>query len=387
MYNIPFNKRNIPLYINIYIGVTMATKYNGVSTKIGENGQRAILVRFQHLGTRYPVKNFTTIFGVKTEKQAYDKLQEIKVLISQGQDPFSSSSNTLDEVWDKWVVKKSSAKEWSDITTSNSKYFYNAYIKKSIGHKRINKITYIDLMDIIDSMQKENGTKNTLKRLLKPLFDDQIKKGNLQENVINKISTLKEPPSKQPLSKRTSEKPLDILRKLYKAIPEYNKTYKSIAIKAIMHMCLFTAHRTGELRKIKRRDINLNTMRVISPSSITKTKVDYHYPLPPELKSYVEALENEDIVFPISRGSMSAIFDRWLDIAKIELFDGKRLSWHDFRRMMVTVMVTDCKIDSMLADACLEHSPEGVKKHYFHFTYEDKCNAYQQYWDKIKEGI
>ncbi|MEA3523202.1 MAG: hypothetical protein U9R50_09505, partial [Campylobacterota bacterium] len=58
--------------------------YPGITTKTLENGVNNIYVRFKHLGKVYPVKNFTKLFGCKTEKQAYDKLQEVKLEISKG---------------------------------------------------------------------------------------------------------------------------------------------------------------------------------------------------------------------------------------------------------------------------------------------------------------
>lgn len=365
----------------------MAAKYTGIIIKVKEDGTKNILVRFQYNGTRYPLKNFTKLYGCKTEKQAYDKLCEIKLLISQGLDPFTTNSITIDSIWKEWSKTKEDTKQWSKTTSYNSKLFYNAYLKEPIGNMKISKIKYAHIKNIIDSIKGENGTKNTVKRLLKPMFDDQVKKGTLSNNVLDKLVTLKEPQNRANLSLRTPEKPLEILRKLYNTIPKYNKSYKSLSIKAMMYMCLLTAHRTGELRQLKRKDINLDTMRVIAPAETTKTKIDYHYLLPSEIKTYVNALKPEDLVFPISRGSMNAIFNRWVKLAKVELFNDKLLSWHDFRRLMATVMVMECKVDSMLADACLEHSPEGVKKHYFHFTYENKCEAFQKFWDKIKEGI
>lgn len=235
--------------------------------------------------------------------------------------------------------------------------------------------------------ERENATKNSLKRILRPLFEDQIKKGNISENVVNKIATLKEKSLRSQISLRTPEKPLDILRKLYCSINLYHDNYKGKVIKMFMYMSLLTAHRIGELCKTKRKHVDLDLMRVIAPSTITKTKVDYHYPLPIELKEYVSSLNPEDDLFPISKGSAQHIFPTWIKNADVKVFKDKKLNFHDFRRWMISVMIMDCKIDSALADACLEHSPEGVKKHYFHFTYEDKCQAFQKYWDKIKEDI
>ena len=68
--------------------------------------------------------------------------------------------------------------------------FAYAYIRKSIGHKKINKITYADLLKIQNGMTNvANSTKNTLKMILRPIFTEQIKLGNIHENHIDKLET------------------------------------------------------------------------------------------------------------------------------------------------------------------------------------------------------
>lgn len=126
---------NLIKYI-IYKGTNMS-KYSGITVKVSADGSKNIFVRFQHFGTRYPVKNFTKLFGCRTEKQAFDKLQEIKTLISQGNDPFSTSSLILNDIWKEWSDKKIKNKDWSFKTKEGYAYFYNAYIKSAIGSKPI----------------------------------------------------------------------------------------------------------------------------------------------------------------------------------------------------------------------------------------------------------
>ena len=53
--------------------------YSGINKKVMNDGSVNILVRFKYKNISYNNKNFTKLFGCKTEKQANDKLQEIKV--------------------------------------------------------------------------------------------------------------------------------------------------------------------------------------------------------------------------------------------------------------------------------------------------------------------
>jgi len=54
-----------------------------ITSKILKNATKNFYVRFMFQGKQYPVKNFTKLFGCKTEKQTFDKLQEIKIEIAK----------------------------------------------------------------------------------------------------------------------------------------------------------------------------------------------------------------------------------------------------------------------------------------------------------------
>ena len=68
-----------------------------------------------------------------------------------------------------------------------------------------------------------------------------------------------------------------------------------------------------------------------------------------------------------------------IDVAKINLYEGKKLTPHDLRRIMLNVMVTECKIDSTLADTCLSHVQQGTIQDYLSYDYKDIEQAYHLY--------
>ena len=70
-------------------------------------------------------------------------------------------------------------------------YFYNRYIRKTIGYKKLSKITYDDLRKLYDVEMShvENSTKNQFKRIVRPIFVEEMKKGNIHTNVIDMIET------------------------------------------------------------------------------------------------------------------------------------------------------------------------------------------------------
>ena len=128
-----------------------------------KNGSVAIMVRFKHLGITYPVKNFTKLFGVRTEKSAFEKLSEVKNLLSQGKDPFSSSLNTLNQIFEKRIELNLKNEVWTKSTIKNYQYFYNKHIKDTIGKYKVEKIKYEHIMKILDNFTNiQAGSKNTV---------------------------------------------------------------------------------------------------------------------------------------------------------------------------------------------------------------------------------
>lgn len=357
-----------------------------ITTKILKNGTKNYYVRFMFQGREYPVKNFTKLYGCKTEKKTFEKLQEVKLLISQGKNPFISTMNTLNDIFDARLQQKVANGDWTHSTPTNYTYFYNAYIRKSIGHKKIEKITYNDLLKIQNSMTNvANSTKNTLKMILRPIFVEQIKLGTIYENHIDKLETYNMP-VKESLELRTDEKHLDIVKKLYKAIPLYKtkSDKQALEIHTFLYLTVFTAHRFGELLKLTKEDCYTEKEMIISPKTITKTKEDYKFPIPKECLEYINSIES-GLLFPtVKRGSLYQIFQRVVVLANIELYKNKRISLHDTRRFMLTIMIRNLGIDSMLADTCLNHKQRGTINHYLAFVYDDIKEAYNKYWELIR---
>ncbi len=362
--------------------------YAGIKTKTMNDGSKNIYVQFKYLSKRYPEKNFTKLFGCKTEKQAFEKLQEIKLEISKGKDPFISTKDTLNDLYDDRKAVNLKNRSWKPRTVESYDYFYNRYIRKTIGHKRLSKIIYEDLRKLYDveMAHVENSTKNQFKRIVRPIFTEEIKKGNIHTNIIDSIETYKMP-IKERLELRTDEKNIDIVKKLYKAIYQYEALAKNQKeeFKSFLMLVVMTAHRHGELRQLKIEDCYINKKIFIAPKTITKTKEDYRFPIPDEIIPYLKTIKS-GLIFPtLKKGSVDMLFQRLLKLANIETFNGKRISPHDLRSLLLTIMIRDLKIDSVLADTCLNHKQRGVIKHYLSFTYEDVEDAYMRYWDYIRK--
>lgn len=364
--------------------------YAGITKKAMKNGSVNIFVSFKYLSKRYPIKNFTKLFGCKTEKQAYEKLQEIKLEISKGRDPFVVIKETLNELYDDRVETKLKNGAWRQQTADNYNYFYNRYVRDSIGYKKISKITYDDLRNLYDKGMNhvEDSTKNQFKMIVRPIFTEELKKGNIHTNVIDLLETYNMP-VREKIELRTNEKDIEIVRKIYNAISKYKalKKEQKEEIQAFFYLILLTAHRHGELRRLRIEHCYIEEGFFLAPKTITKTKEDYKYPIPHEVIPYLKKIKSGLIIPTIKRGSIYQMFQRLLEEAGIKSFENKSLSPHDSRRLMLTIMIRDLKIDSVLADSCLSHKQTGTIKHYLSFTYKDIEESYNKYWNYIRMSL
>lgn len=353
-----------------------------------KNGEEAIMVRFKYLGKIYPVKNFTKLFSCKTPTQAKEKLNEVKLELSKGNDPFSNKTKDLNYYFDGAYVLNIQKKIWKENPTAiNYKFFYDKYIREPIGWKKISKITYIDLDNILTSLSHTKGSMhNKLKKILNPIFKEALRRGEVNSNPAELLKRVKED-KKERITLRTMESSLTIARKLYKAISLYEpeKVTQKYELNTYLYLLLMSAHRKGELLKLTVDDIYLDKEFIIAVPDITKTDETYHYPIPNECIEYFKTIKS-GLLFPHLRYySVTDYFKKLVSLSKIDFFKNKTITPNDTRSLLLNTMIRDCKVDSRLADYCLEHSEKGVIAHYLDFNYDDKKMAFEKYWEKLRE--
>lgn len=288
----------------------------------------------------------------------------------------------MEETYKLNLIKKI----WQKNTANNYLQYYNRNIRKSIGWKKLSKITYTDLDDIQKTLAHRKGTTlNTIKSLLNPIFKEAIRRGDILHNPVELIKRVKVD-KRERITTRTLETSLSMIKKLYNSVDKYTSNLvPTKELNAYLYLLLLTAHRFGELIKLTTNNIYLDKDLIISPSDITKTKEEYHFPIPTECKEYFKTIQS-GLIFPnLKYSSVADYFRKLVSLSEIEFFKDKTLTPHDTRSLLLNVMIRDCKIDSRLADFCLDHSATGVIAHYLDFHYEDKKIAYNQYWDKIRD--
>lgn len=365
-------------------------RYRGITEETLTNGTKNIYVRFKYKGKIYSKKNFTKLYKITEKEKALNKLGVIKENIDKGvEDPFNARGDKLDDYFNSAMETNIRKKKWRPTTVKQYKNFYEGYIQKSIGFLKMDKIEYGHIKSIDKKLEHTKGSfRNLFIRILKPLFDEAIANGEI---FINPVTTFKyeSVDKKEKLEHRVIEDNLTIVRILYKAFKEHRARYTKHRdeINVYFLLLLFSGHRQNEIINLRREHIYIEHMKIISPSEINKTKVDYHYPLPDEeyILEWVKNKKKGELLFPnLKLDSIYFQFQNIIENTELTIINNKKISPHDIRSMLLNIMIEHCGIPVTTADGCLEHSQRGSLDHYIQTSYKKKVEAFNKYWDCIR---
>lgn len=368
-------------------------KNHNIFSKLMKNGDTHFFVRFQCKNKSYNNKNFTKLFGCKSIKDCQEELIKVKARCYQGKPLFVNDSDCLDEYWEKWVEEKILEECWNETSIKNIKSRYENMVKPYLGSKKVILITVEDARNLIYNQLKNRAfsTKSNLKSMLSEFWQKYLMENKVvQENIWLKIGKLKNKEKYRTIEHLTSDTPLEVVQKIYKAISKFQPRMKIWEIKEIqasMYMILMTAHRGSEILSLRAEHILLEQNEIIAPPEITKTNEFYHYPIPPEAKPYIEkAVERGGKIFP--NMLREPLRKRWKDMIRdltdIKYLSNKTLTLHDSRRLLFAVMREDCEIDTLITDSCLNHKQQGSLKNYHNDSYKVIEEAFQKYWSAIR---
>lgn len=366
-------------------------KYPGILSKKLKSGETCIMVRFKYLGKDYGVRNFTKLYNCKTQKSAFEKLQEVKQRIRENKDPFIIKGETLNDIFYDRINFKLESGEWRINTYKAYYHYYKSLIEKEIGYLKLQKIKYEHLDNILKGKvlsQSKGSYKRRLKLTLSPIFEDALKKGHIHSNPCQLLPKFSKDVAEKITTRVKDADFIFLAKEIYNSSMTYEERfkYRIEETQAYFTLCVMTAHRMGELIQLKRKDIDLENKKIKSPVEITKTREVYEFPLPDELIPYITKIEDKNaLIFPnLKYKSQYKVFKQIVKNTNIKLEDEKNLTIHDIRRLMLNIMIRHLKIDSRIADLCLEHKENGVIKHYLDLDYEVKEEAFFKYWEILR---
>ena len=356
------------------------------------NGISEFYVKLIFRGINYGVINFTKKFPGQctTVRKTNEYITEVKKDISVGKDPFLTTGDTLNDFF-----KQRLKMPMKEKTRGEYQGFYDNYIKKKIGRKPLHLITSDDLYDIIDKELKDKSarTQRFLRDVLNPIFTNASKKGKIPYNPFFDVK-FKDKVTKEGLKFRIQTSVLVFAREMHKAILNMSEVPKSKhqynELQLMFLIVLENARRRGEVLQLQFSDITGKEVNVRAET--TKTNRPDKYILSNNSLEIIEKIrlqrDDNDNIFSIPNSRVLEAF-YMLIIRKggLEkyLYNGKKFTMHDTRRLFIQVLVGDYHLNSDLVDTCLSHKQSSIRGIYLEYTDDQIYNVYKHYF-KILRG-
>ena len=359
------------------------TKYQGIKELEMSDGTLNYVAVFSHNGTRHGEKNLTKLYGVKSAKQAFEKLSVIRNDLSKGIDVFGTKSDKVDYLVTEYLNTRN--KDYRKNSTAT----YNKHIKPIIGHMKIAKVKKEHLIKIRTNMEEMGLSPNTIKKpkiILSPVFKEAFADEVTHRNVLEPIKFGEDRP-KPPLVDRVDEPLINAARKIYYLALKEEADYNAVFLTSIM-----CARRLGEILAINYEDIIDGVVHV--RASTTKTYKKLHpnavaekFPLPKEVLDIIGTGTGK-IFKHYSRTYMdkyATMMKTKADIKLKPLAEDYPLRSHDNRNFIISIQSEKFGIDTVGA-ACLSHSnrSSNMNARYHSMEFHIIKEIYEDYWKKLR---
>jgi len=322
-------------------------------------------------------------------------VSKLRLQRSEGFDPYLESKRKRER---KIVMFDHLAKDWLENECGNLKNpqiparIYNKEIKKYIGQTNIDRVSGIDIRDLLQRIVKDgrktiaNDTLLTLKQIFNHGIRIETNKNNPAAAFSNKHAGGLEHARERFLS-------LEEVGKVFSVFRE-NPSHFAIENYIAVALLLVLGVRKTELTQAKWEEICFEKNEWCVPAIRDKRGSAITIPIPHQMVNWFRTLKmlsmRSEFIFPTRRGGNKGhISDDTLNHAVNNLFGkktGKRASSsrdqfssidvahftiHDLRRTCRTLLET-LKVSERVAEKCLNHKVKGIVGVYNHYNYFDE---------------
>jgi integrase len=284
--------------------------------------------------------------------------------------------------------KKRRGRVLRDRTRNETQRIMERYVIPALGDRPMRDVSRRDLVKLIDDVADHNGgsmANSTLVRV-RALFNWAVAR-----DVINgsPCSGIKPPHQEAPRDRLLTD---DELREIWNAASVMGGPYG-----AMVRFLLLTGTRRAEAANMTRDELDGDVW--VIPAARQKSGIVHAVPLPTLAKEIIDSLPNTAWVFPAARGGRAlkgfphfkAELDRRLREARQQA-DPKAKpmpGWtlHDLRRAMRSGM-SALRIDAEIAERCLAHVPERLRRTYDRYSYiEEKRHALAAWAQRVESIV
>jgi len=381
------------------------TKYSNIYKVENIEGKTEFLATWTQRGRQYPQKNLTNLFGCTTAKQASDKLDELKVLINKGEEPFKKEDKTKIKTISELVLSEIRSRNAGEDYKYTQEKIYLKHLDPIIGHLTLEKLDIAILHKLFTELKKNNKPSGILnmKKTIRPTLDYAVDEKILTINPLNskrvkKLTKMPKTNEKAPLKHRISGKDnmrfLATVQALYKTALTFKKEdYCKIKVpdeslnnefQIVYLMVSMTARRRSEILSIDYKDIT-DYGTVKSYPDITKTDVWDEYPIPKEVIERLDPNGKGKIAPRVTKKTYSTYMRHLIDGLNINIHHDMKLDGHDTRHLFLTIMSKETK-NPFLCDSALSHSAKEYKMllTYYEPDVNDYTELFELYWSLLR---
>lgn len=316
-------------------------------------------------------------FGIYPDlslKEARIKREETKKLLMQGIDPIeyknnniSTLSSTFQVIAKNWLTKMQS--EWKPITHQKTTTRLDQHAYPLIGHININDITRLDILKIIDHMQKQNIFESTSRVLncIERIYKYAVTYGLVEHNIIAELDKRNVLRRKDVVHVPALTQEDDI-RELMKDIQSYGQAYNAdISTIYALRLAPFVFLRPFNLRNLEWSEINFDEELIEIPAEKMKMHEDFILPLSQQALEIINqikpySLGRSKLVFPSPTSNLKPLSENTLNHALMKLGYKNTMTSHGFRSMFSTTAnrhKIKQSFDSDVIEACLAHAEKN----------------------------
>ncbi len=259
--------------------------------------------------------------------------------------------------------------EWKPITHQKSKVRLEQHAHPFIGHMNIKDITRLDILKIMDHMQKQDIFELTSRVLnnIERIYKYAVTYGLVEHNIIADIDKRSALKRKDVVHVPALTQENDI-RELMKDIKSYGQIYNAdISTIYALRLAPFVFLRPFNLRNLEWSEISFTQSFLEIPAQKMKMSQAFILPLSEQALNIINQIKpysfgRSNFVFPSPTSNLKPISENTLNHALMKLGYKNIMTSHGFRSMFSTTVnryKTKHFMDADIIEACLAHAEKN----------------------------
>ncbi|MEM6823382.1 MAG: integrase arm-type DNA-binding domain-containing protein [Verrucomicrobiota bacterium] len=373
-------------------GTTKIADGEGLYLLVRSNGSKHWQFRY-----RFANKEKSVTFGKYPQvslADARNKRLEAQRLLAGGKDPSAArkeekllavfrDKNSFGSVAKEWLERNSGI--WSERHLNRVTRRLENHLFPKLGRRPIHEILPIELLIVIQEVEK-TGAVYSAKRCLQlcgAIFNHAIITGRVTHNITLGLSGALRP-------YRETNHPTISARELPEFLSALSCLRTTEQNKLAFHLLLFSALRTGELRRSRWVDIDFERREWVIPAENTKMRSEHLVPMSDQLATLLGELQklsgSSEWLFPNQqRGAHEVMSENTINHMIHRMGYKGRIVGHGFRSLFSTVLNENGANRDAIERQLAHMERNKVRAAYNRAEYLDERRSLMQWWGDFLE--